>query len=50
MAPNKLNPSTTTGTVRPEGPTPEDPGTKPRIILEEITLEVEQLQEAIGAF
>ena len=55
MAPKNTNvASKKSGTskepARSEGPRPQNPETEPRVFLEETTPEVEQLQEAIGAF
>ena len=36
--------------ARSEGPGPQDRETKPRFVLEDVTPEVEELQEAMGAF
>ena len=36
--------------ARLEGPGPQDRETEPRVMLEDVTPEVEELQEAMGAF
>ena len=55
MAPKNTNAaSKKTGSskepARSEGPGPQDHETEPRVMLEDVTPEVEQLQEAMGAF
>ena len=36
--------------ARSEGPSPQDHENEPRVMLEDVTLEVEELQEAMSAF
>ena len=55
MAPKNTNAaSKKTGSskepARSEGPGPQDHETKPRVMLEDVTPEVEELQEAISTF
>ena len=55
MAPKNTNAaSKKTGSskepARSEGPSPQDHETEPRVMLKDVTPEVEELQEAMGAF
>ena len=55
MAPKNTNaaskkPGSSKEPARSEGPRPQDREIEPRVLLEDVTPEVEQLQEAMGAF
>ena len=36
--------------ARSEAPSPQDPENEPKVVLEDVTPEVEELQETMGAF